>query len=304
MTVYPRILMEFTNTPLAIMPEKLEIVAGFMNDQLQGVKYDEAAIQAVTSSRQAGSVEGSATALIPIYGTISHRMNLVKRVSGGTSTQMAAAALREAVQDHRVSDIVLEIDSPGGAVSGVAELAVEISTIAKAGNKKVIAHVNSLAASAAYWLASQANEIVVTPSGEVGSIGVYMVHRDHSGKEKSEGVKSTIISAGEYKAEMNSLTPLSEGAREYQQSRVDEVYQAFTEAVAEGRSHATGRQITGEMVRSDFGRGRVVGAQKGLGLGMVDRIETLEQTLSRIASDRKPDMAAKRRARALAMVAI
>ena len=107
---------------------------------------------------------------MPIYGTISHRAHMVEDISGpgGTSAEKVGRQLAELLDDPAVGSIVLDIDSPGGTIAGVPELADQI--FAARGQKKIVAVANSLAASAAYWIGSAAEDFVVTPSGGAGSI--------------------------------------------------------------------------------------------------------------------------------------
>ena len=127
----------------------------------------------------------------------------------------------------------MNVDSPGGLIDLVPETAALIRTVRE--TKPVIAVANTYAASAAYWLASQASDLVVTPSGEVGSIGVYMPHLDVSGWEEQQGVKTTLISAGKYKTERSPFEPLSDEAAAAMQDTVDKYYGMFTYGVAVGR---------------------------------------------------------------------
>jgi signal peptide peptidase SppA len=156
------------------------------------------------------------------------RLSQLDWFEGGTSTQQISAALAEANADDSVAQILLDIDSPGGSVSGVQELAAEIS----ASKKPVTAYANSLAASAAYWIGSAASSFYMTPGGEVGSIGVWMMHQDWSTALKNEGIDVTLISAGARKVEGNPYQPLGKEAQTFMQSRVNDYYGAFTRDVA------------------------------------------------------------------------
>src|SRR5690606_4285100 len=146
-------------------------------------------------------------------GIVGHRMNQVTDISGpgGTSTEQFGSWFDAALRDPAVSAIVIDVDSPGGTVTGVAELAEQI--FEARGKKPIYAIANALAASAAYWIASAAEELWVTPSGDVGSIGVYAMHEDISEMEAEMGLKVTLISAGEYKTEGNPHEPLGDEAR-------------------------------------------------------------------------------------------
>src|SRR5581483_8663120 len=96
---------------------------------------------------------------------------------------------------------------------------------------------NTQIGSAAYWLASQAHEIVASPSSEVGSVGVYQLHRDVSKAMDAAGVKHTLVSAGKYKVEGNPYEPLAGEARDAVQQVVDDYYGMFVKAVADGRGN-------------------------------------------------------------------
>ena len=132
-------------------------------------------------------------------------------------------------------------------------------------------------ASAAYWIGSAADQIVITPSGEAGSIGVLAVHTEFSGADAAAGIKSTIIKAGAHKAEGNDIEPLAPEAEAYMQKRVDAYYADFVKGVARNR----GTKVT--VARSeDWGQGRELGARDALAVGMVDRIATIEETIERM----------------------
>jgi signal peptide peptidase SppA len=180
------------------------------------------------------------------------------------------------VADESVGAIVIDIDSPGGSVFGTPELADEI--LKARGAKPIIAVANSNADSAAYWIASAADEIVGTPSSMVGSIGVWTMHVDFSKMDERVGMKVTYVSAGKYKVEGNEYEPLGEEAQAALQARVDEYYGMFVAAVAKGRG------VTASAVRNGYGEGRVVTAKQALALGMIDRIGTLGQTLARFGA--------------------
>jgi signal peptide peptidase SppA len=153
--------------------------------------------------------------------------------------------------------------------------------------------VDTLAASAAYWIASQADEIVVTPSGDVGSIGVLVMHDDVSKAEEMAGFKTTVISAGKYKAEGHPFEPLSDEARGELQKLVDDVYAMFVADVAQGRG------TTAEAVRSGYGQGRLQLANDAVASGLADRVDTIDSTLEQlgaVAVTNEPEAATTRQA--------
>ena len=195
------------------------------------------------------------------------------------STQQFTQAFRQAMADPTVGQILIDIDSPGGSVYGVSELASEI--IKARAQKPVIAVANSLAASAAYWIGCSASEFYVTPGGEVGSIGVWQAHFDYSKALEEDGVKPTLISAGKFKVEGNPYVPLDEDAQVFMQSRVDDYYATFTKAVARGRG------VPIAQVRDGMGQGRVLGADAALAQGMVDGIASFDDVVKKMRSNAK-----------------
>jgi signal peptide peptidase SppA len=142
------------------------------------------------------------------------------------------------------------------------------------GVKKQVAYVGALAASAGYWLAAQADEIISTPSGTAGSIGVYSAHQDMSKALEAEGIDVTLISAGKYKVEGSPFAPLSDEAKAFMQARVDEAYSQFLKDVARGRG------VSVADVRNGYGEGRALSAKDAKAAGLIDTIATFDETLS------------------------
>ncbi len=273
---YAHIISYVLTTIWAIWPAKLQAMMDALSFLAAGGEYSAAEIEAIVGSRakQAEKPKASGIAVLPLRGVISHRANMLGMSSGGTSTETFTAQFREFMADPEVGSILLDVDSPGGAVPGVDELAGEIYEARKV--KPVVASINAMAASAAYWIASAASEVTITPSGEVGSIGVIAAHEDRSALLEKLGVRPTLITAGKYKGEANPYQPLTEEAREYIQSQVDDYYGMFTRAVARGRG------VKVAEVREGYGEGRMVLAADALKLGMVDRIETMDETIARL----------------------
>jgi signal peptide peptidase SppA len=276
MNKYQHIRTEFYGKPWAILPEKLRQITQLLQFAAEGGKYTDEEIRArIGAGPRVTPKTPGMVALIPIYGVVSHRMNMMNEISGGggTSIEKLTATFRQALNDPNVKAIVFDVDSPGGAVDGVPELADEIR--AARGQKKIVAVANTMAASAAYWLASAADELIVTPSGAVGSIGVWGAHEDYSKALEQEGVKVTLISAGKYKVEGNPYEPLSEEARASLQADVDSFYSMFVNAVAKNR------KVAQSAVADGYGQGRMVMASLALKQGMVDGVATLDETLAR-----------------------
>lgn len=212
-------------------------------------------------------VGGGGIAVIPVIGTIVQRAGMMTEWCGGSSTQQVSAALRDAMADDTVAQILMEFDGPGGSVYGIAELGDEINQAKK--TKPIVGAVNSCAASAHYWVASQCSELYCTPGGEVGSIGVWTAHEDWSKAYAEAGVNVTLISAGKHKVDGNPYAPLTDEAKAFMQSRVDDYYNAFVRAVARGRG------VGVDAVRRGMGEGRVLGADAALAEKMIDGVATI-----------------------------
>lgn len=244
----------------------------------------------------ASRLQGGSVAVVPIRGVIAHRMSAMESSSGGTSAEGVAAMLRQVMADASVGTVVLDVDSPGGTVTGMTELAAEIYDMRGRGTKKIIAQVNGMAASAAYWLASQADEIVSIPSGLAGSIGVFTAHEDLSKALANEGIDVTLISAGKYKVEGNPFEPLSEEAKAVIQARVDDAYATFVKDVARGRGASQAA------VREGYGQGRALGAKDALKAGLIDRIGTMDGTVSMALGTKQAGLRADDAARLLRLL--
>jgi signal peptide peptidase SppA len=230
---------------------------------------------AATANVRSQPVRGGSVAVIPVMGLLTHRGAVID-CAETQSTAELAALVTEAAFRSEVKAIVLEIDSPGGEVLGGTEAAAAIRD-ARA-TKPVVAHVNGEAGSLAYWLAAQADEVIVTPSGAVGSIGVYGVHEDLSIETSARGRKVTYVFAGKYKVERNPHAPLEGAARQYMQSEVDRYYDMFVRDVARGR------RVSVDAVRSGFGEGRMLGAKAAVDAGMADAVGTFDQAMRRAAA--------------------
>lgn len=276
-----RVLRFVREQPWALLESYFDTMLDVLEMRASGLRFSaEEAAQRVEAGRRStptATAPGS-IAVLPLFGLMAQRAGHFDVSQEGTSTEEFAAVFRQAMVDPSIGAVVLNVDSPGGSVFGVQELADVIAS--SRGQKPMVAVANSLAASAAYWVASQADELVVTPSGEVGSIGVIAAHDDISKAAEAKGVKRTYVTApvGGFKAEGNPFEPLSDEASAHLQSRVDDYYDRFVRAVA------AGRRTSLATVREDFGKGRTVGGRQAVELGMADRVATLQETVDRLAA--------------------
>lgn len=275
--MYEMILARFYNQPHCLAPEKLMAIHGVLRRRLSGVRADSellSAMRADNQSRRRSSMAGS-VAVLPIIGTIVKRGGLMEESSGFASTDAIGRQLDALLADESVGSILLDVDSPGGETFGVQELAEKIFNARS--RKPIEASVNPDMGSGALWIGTAADKVNITPSGWIGSLGVYMAHVDTSVQNEALGEKVTYISAGDYKVEGASEAPLSDEARAYYQSQVDSIYDQFTKAVAKHRGTTTAD------VKANYGKGRMLLAKDAKAVGMVDRIEAFEETVKRMA---------------------
>jgi len=288
---YKNILASMVGDYWAILPSKLELLMAYVESREN--PGDAAALPPnphAAIPRPAGAGAGGQVAVLPLLGTISKRMGQIEAMSGGTSADKFGEDFDAIANNSNVSAIIIDVDSPGGSVSGIKELSDKIHA-ARTPGRPIVAVANGMAASAAYWVASAADEVVVTPSGQVGSVGVIAVHQDQTEANKEAGVAYTFLTAGEHKAEGNPHEPLSDGAREYLQSQIDSYYGMFISSLAKNRGTSPSD------VRTNYGKGRVLLADEAVKAGMADKVDTLENTIRRFSRRRSANSVASRRRR-------
>ncbi|NPT61204.1 S49 family peptidase [Paraburkholderia elongata] len=266
------------NAPWAVLPDRLP----FIRDLLMHGGDDHATMRGPTRGPQASAAPARATpaasgsiAVLRLYGVLVPRASDFAEQFGLAGVQRFTQDFRAALADDSIGGILIDVDSPGGSVYGVMELANEIYQARS--QKPIFAVANSLAASAAFWVASSASEFFVTTGGEVGSIGVADLHTDVSGALNKVGISMTLVSAGKYKTEGNSFGPLTGEARAAMQTRIDAYYGAFTRNVARNRN------VDVSKVRNGMGEGRTLSAQAARSENMVDGVATLDEVVNRLA---------------------
>lgn len=275
---YEHVLSFALDHPWAITRPMLGVITGILARRIAGADVDQSAIEAALVNRQnlpqpmAGSI-----AIIPVYGVLAPRMNMMSDTSGGTTFEKLTAQLRESVANKSVKTIVLDVDSPGGNVAGATEFAREVMKARV--RKPIIAVAQYTMASAAYWISAAATEIVAAPSALVGSVGIYTAHEDLSSALEMLGVKKTYISAGQRKVDGNEAEPLSAEAQARMQTMVDDCYATMAADVVKGR----GQGMTTARVKNDW-KALTYSAQEALSLGLIDSIATLDETLARVLS--------------------
>ena len=257
-------------------PTSLKTRAGMVVAGLHGELDPTEGLQAEfysTNTRVMGSPDSVGSqekfvAVIPVHGAITKK----KSKFAETSALEIRRMVRQMAADESVSKIILHIDSPGGAVSGISDLASEIKAAASV--KPVVAFIEDMGASAAYWIASQCTEVVANEGAFVGSLGTYGLIHDVSGAYERQGVKVHLISSGGIKGKGAEGTVIDKEVLADQQRVVDTINALFKADVARGRNFSQ------KKIDSLFD-GRVHGASEALSIGLIDRVGSFDSILSK-----------------------
>lgn len=212
-------------------------------------------------------------AVIDIKGPVTNRMSFFAWLYGAANLNRVRYDLDAAAKDPQVAAIVLDIDSPGGPITGVDETAQKVRSANAV--KPVIAYTGGMMASSAYWIGSAAGEVVAVRSADVGGIGVFMVHEDWTKFDARVGITTTVIKAGKYKA--LHLEPLTDEGKAVLQAEVEAVADIFIASVAEGRG------VDAKAVRERMADGRVFIGQAAVDNGLADRLASFDDVLSSAA---------------------
>lgn len=300
--ILPMVADRFLNTPLLIDPAKAATIYGVLSGRINadvpldlgGMDAEAVEFEVTTggptpeATRFRGShrtADGGYTdlrregsvAMIEVTGSLVNRGAWVGASSGLTSYEGIGAMADKARLDPSITAAILDINSPGGEATGMFALAEKVRALAAV--KPVIAVVNDVAASAAYGIASAATEIVISPTSFVGSIGVVMVHMDHSGEMKQKGHKATIIHAGARKVDGHPFGPLSSDVKANLQAKVDVLYERFLETVEVGR----GSRLNADAARDT--EAEIFIGQQAIELGIADRIGTFDAVLEELSTN-------------------
>lgn len=259
----------FLRMPWAIKPEWLRTLGDIA--QRRGVDPKALAADLGRPLEKTYTVtvrDGVAT--IPIIGPIFPRANLFEMMSGATSLEIVAADFAKALDDPGVTAVILDIDSPGGVAFGPGEFAGMV----RAAAKPVVAYVGGMGCSAAYWIASAADEVVVNASAMVGSIGVVVAaevqeHADRDGYRQFDILSSN---APDKRPDLGT----EEGVAKVR-ATLDDLESEFIGDVAAFRG------VTRETVIAEFGAGDVVVGARAVAAGMADRVGTYEDVLAGLA---------------------
>lgn len=237
----------------------LKLVEGVKSGLIQAQPQIRA--QTTSGDRKPFAFHPSGLAVIPISGQLQKGDSKF----GGTSTILTRRQIRQAVADSDVRGIMLVVDSPGGTAAGTEELAGEVMRARQA--KPVRVHVDDLAASAAFWVASQAERITANRTALVGSIGTIAVLEDTSQRAEMEGIKVHVISTGAFKGVGIPGTEVTDEQIKFMSEIVGKINDEFLGAVKVGR----GRRLSRERLM-EAADGRVFLAQDARDLGLIDEV--------------------------------
>lgn len=204
-------------------------------------------------------------AVIPIKGTLVRNTGTIGPYSGQTGYDGIMAQLVHAIENPQVKAIWLDQNSPGGVVDGAFDLAQAIyANNEKNGGKPIWAMAADFSASCSYLMSSAADRVMVPRTGQVGSIGVVIIHAEQSAKLEREGVRATVFRSKERKMRGNSLEPLDDETAQQLQAMVDATDQIFVDHVAAFRG------ISKKSVHET--RGSVYMGDQALAAGLVDEV--------------------------------
>jgi len=216
--------------------------------------------------RMAQLVDG--VAVLPVTGPIFPRANMMTEMSGATAISALKADFARAEADPAVKAILLDVDSPGGVVTGIDDFAARVA----AARKPVVTYVAGMAASAAYWIAAASQAIIADRSAELGSIGVRVAVSKQIEADTAGEMTFDIVSSG---APLKLPDPETDEGIAALKTELDDLEDLFVSSVAAGRG------VDADAVRADFGRGGIMIAGKAVAAGMADGIGTFEQAMAR-----------------------
>ncbi len=262
--------------PLLLAPEAAGVIATALAD-----RFDIPPIAASATveryrrpARSPTFDKASGIAVLPVVGSMVHRGEGIDALSGIVSYTALQNDLGALIDNPAVRGIILDIDSGGGEAAGLYELG-EFVRQARL-EKPVWAIANTVAASAAYWLASSADRVIAAPQSTIGSIGVVVLHQDAAKLMEKRGIVSTFVFAGKHKVDGNPFEPLPSDVRDAIQGRVDLLYSDFVDTVAQNR------RISAKVVRDT--EAAIFSPEQAIELGLVDGIGTLAVAIATMRS--------------------
>lgn len=283
------------NAPLMLRPEKAEMLCAALVDRLGIAKLDSVDGRSLGAAqlRQMAMDDdyywakpktardmyevARGVATIPVSGTLVHKLGGVEPYSGMRGFDQIDRILADALANKEVGAVLLDIDSPGGEVSGCFDFARKLRgmTVAGGGQKPIVAFANEMACSAAYAIACACDAVMTTETGIVGSIGVWTMLVDMTKGLSKNGIEVTMIRAGDRKARGGPYEVPDDATFAKLQRWVDDTWQIFAEHVAECRA------ITADAVRSLEGDWYV--GRDALDIGLIDAVDNPDSIFDEVA---------------------
>jgi signal peptide peptidase SppA len=272
-----RVLAEIHDKPWAITPQALTTIIEIAERE-NDIEAVAAKLGRPLDNAGNGVEIRHGIAVLAVEGPLFRYANILTDISGASSVQVLATDLQAALDNPNVKQIVLNVNSPGGQIDGIQELADQIREASKA--KPVTAYIDGLAASAGYWLAAAAPKIVTAESSLLGSIGVVASLRDNRAAQEKQGVKNYEIVSS--KSPYKRPDPATDEGRSQILETVDALADIFIGRVAAFRGFSTAK------VERDFGQGKTMVAKAAVTVGMADEVASFEPLVARLAAESSP----------------
>ena len=258
-----KIWNKITNEPWATTSDTLQNIINIARRQNSSPEVIAAQLGRKLQNTYAVSVRDN-VAVIPIHGPLFRYANLFTAISGATSYEFLARDFNTALADDSIKAILFDIDSPGGEVNGCSELADMIYN--SRGKKPIMAYASGNCCSGAYWIASACDEIIVTDTAIVGSIGVVAVFEKEDDENKIEIVSS--------QSPFKRISPSTSEGLNRIQAQLDTLAGVFINKIA------TYRDVSAEVVMKNFGQGDVFVGNLAVLKGLADRQGSFEKILT------------------------
>ncbi|EKQ2112607.1 S49 family peptidase, partial [Salmonella enterica] len=213
-------------------------------------------------------------AVLPVSGTLVHKLGGMRPFSGMTGYDGITARLQQAMDDPDVKGILLDIDSPGGQAAGAFDCADMIYRLGQ--QKPVWALANDLACSGAMLLASACSRRLVTQTARIGSVGVVMAHTSYAGQLEQEGIDITLIYSGSHKVDLSGIRELPDSVRKDYQQKMDDARLMFAEKVAQYTGLSVEAVMATEAATYD--------GQAGIDVGLADEMVNAADAVTVMAS--------------------
>ena len=225
------------------------------------------------------------TGVIPVAGVIGKNLTPIEKMTGAVDVTDIGDTIDDYATNPQVTRIAFQVSSPGGTVTGVEELANKVRNI----SKPTMAYSDTEMASAAYWIASAADKVVVSPSSTIGSIGVYQVVADYSEAAKSQGIKVVVVKAGQHKAIGVMGSEVTDSQQAHLQIGVNEIWGDFKAAVLQTRKLVKAEDMEGQVFSGKQA------AQRNLVTGLADSFSEAVQMWAENSVATAPAIPAKKK---------